>query len=593
MDWLFTLFQLFGGVAVFMFGMNIMSSGLEKVSGSKLERALEKISGNKIKGVTLGIGVTALLQSSTATTVMLVGFVNAGMLSLSQATNVIMGANIGTTLTGWITALSGVGGDIFILQLCKPANFAPLIAVVGICLHLLGKGRKRDIGDTLLGFSLLMMGMVQMSTSMAPLSQNPDFIQVLTIFSNPILGILVGAAVAFIIHSSAAGIGMLQALAATNGITYNIAVPIIMGQNIGTCLTALISGIGGNKNAKRTGMVHLYFNVIGSVLFIALYYALKAIFPTLFAFADLPLTTFGISIIHTIFNILATAVMLPLSNLLCKLATISVPDKKGDAEDETQLLDDRFLTSPPFAVEQCKKAIRQMSKIAEESLNESVSVLYKYDSKLADSIREKEDALDHYEDHLGTYLVKLSSKELADAENKEVSKILHSIGDFGRIGDHSLNILLGAEEMRDKGIAFSEQAQAELKILSDALLEIMQMTCKAYVENDLTLASRVEPLEQVIDDLKDSIKDRHILRLQEGQCTIELGFILSDLLTNYERISDHCSNLAACMIELHHTSLDTHTYLNAIKSSNQKEFQQDFEFYADKYLLPEFAVKAE
>ena len=587
----FAVFQLLGGVAMFLFGMNVMGSGLEKVSGSKLEHTMEKMTNNKMKGVGLGFVVTAMLQSSSATTVMLVGFVNAGVMSLYQATNVIMGANIGTTVTGWITALSGVDGELFILQLLKPANFAPLVAVAGIIMLMACKGRKKDVGGIFLGFSVLMTGMTIMASSVEPLSEDPNFQKILLAFNNPLLGLLCGAVLTGIIQSSAASVGILQALAHTSGMTYNMAIPIIMGQNIGTCVTALISCVGANKNAKRTAMVHLYFNVIGSALFISLYYAFRAIAPGWFAFADTTLTTFGIALIHTIFNILSTAVLLPLSKQLCKLAEWTIRDKKEPAKNELSLLDERFLNSPSFAVEQCRTVIHSMSTLAKDAMTESIHSLEHLDNKLAESIREKEEMLDRYEDRLGSYLVALSSRELTESENRDISQILHSISDFERIGDHALNILGAAEEMKDKNIRFSDQATAEIRVLTAALNEIMEMTVKAFNEDDYELAKRVEPLEQVVDDLKEEIRNRHINRLQEGSCTIELGFILNDILTNIERVSDHCSNLAASMIELHHKTYEMHTYLNLLKSSGLEEFEREYEDFARQYPLPEQPVK--
>ena len=581
----FGILSFIGGLAMFLFGMNVLSSGLEKVSGSRLQQTLGQMTSSKIKGVGLGMTVTAVIQSSSATTVMLVGFVNAGIMSLYQATNVIMGANIGTTVTGWITGLTGLDAEGFLLQFLKPANFSPLIALAGAILLMFGKGKKKDLGSIFLGFAVLMFGMTQMSDAMKPLSENETFRSLLLAFNNPLLGLIVGAFFTAVIQSSSASIGILQAVAATNGLTYNMAIPIIMGQNIGTCVTALLSCIGASKNAKRTAMVHLYFNLIGSALFIGAYYAIKGIAPSLFPFADDVLTTFGIAVIHTVFNLLTTLVMLPMSRQLCRLAQWTIPEKKGETERVTRL-DERFLATPSVAVQQCKAVIREMSGIAEESLTMALSLLEQYDPKSEEKLRKKEDLLDRFEDELGTYLVQLSGRELTEEESREVSKILHAIGDYERIGDHALNILYAAKEVFEKQIAFSGQAQNEIRVLAGAVGEIMQMTRKACDMEDLLLATRVEPLEQVIDDLKAEIKHRHIDRLQEGRCTIELGFVLNELLTNFERISDHCSNLAACMIQLHQHSLETHQYLNLLKYSGQEEFTENYREFHDRFPLP-------
>ncbi len=578
------LFKVFGGLALFLFGMSFMGSILEKMSGGKMERILEKLSNNPIKGVLLGAGVTAAIQSSSATTVMVVGFVNSGIMKLEQAVGIIMGANIGTTVTSWILSLAGIESDNIFMQFLKPEIFANITALTGVILYMFIKNSKyKDLGSILLGFSVLMFGMSMMSGAVKPLAEVPQFQQMLLLFTNPIFGVLAGALITAIIQSSAASVGMLQALSMTGGVTYGSAMPIIMGQNIGTCITAIISSIGANKNAKRAAMVHLYFNLIGTVFFLVVYYTLNAIFK--FPFVNDSLTAGGVAIIHTVFNILSTMLLLPFSKVLCKLAVLTVRD--SNESDMFPMLDERFLNTPSFAIEQCKNVAHQMAIDSRNTLFKAISLIDVYDDKVAAEVENEEDNIDKYEDKLGTYMVKLSSNSLSLEDSHQISKLLHIIGDLERIGDHALNISEVAKEMHEKGIRFSKGAQEELVVIGNAIREILNITIDSFCNNDVKLASHVEPLEQVIDNLKSELKARHINRLQYGECTIELGFIFADLLTNYERVSDHCSNIAVCLIRVSQSDFDTHKYLNEVKHSEDGEFIEDYNEFRIKYSLPE------
>ncbi len=578
-----SIFTLFGGLAFFLFGMNFMGDSLEKLSGGKLERILEKLTNNTIKGVLLGAGVTCIIQSSSATTVMAVGFVNSGIMKLSQAIGIIMGANVGTTITAWILSLTGIQGDSFFLKLLKPESFSPIIAVIGIILIMLCKeGKKRDIGNILIGFAILMFGMETMSNAVQPLAEIPEFANFLTMFENPLFGVIAGAVLTAIIQSSSASVGILQALTVTGAISFASAIPIIMGQNIGTCATALISCIGANKNAKRTALVHLYFNIIGTIVWLSVFYTLNAIFH--FEFIDQTVTPADIALVHSLFNVASTALLLPFAKQLGKLATLSIPDK-GD-EDDMPFIDERFLNTPSFAVEQCKNMTNKMAELSKKNLFLAMSQIGNYSQKDDAEITENENKIDMYEDVLGTYLVKLSSKSLTIKDSNEISKILHAIGDIERIGDHAVNILDVAKEMDEKKLSFSEKAQEEINILSEAIKEIVTKTMDSFENSDVETAHKVEPLEEVIDELKAELKVRHIRRLREGRCTIELGFILQDLITNYERISDHCSNIAVCVIEIDKAAFDTHEYLHEIKTGSDTDFVKYFNEYENKYVLP-------
>lgn len=578
-----SIFTLFGGLAFFLFGMNFMGDSLEKLSGGKLERILEKLTNNTIKGVLLGAGVTCIIQSSSATTVMAVGFVNSGIMKLSQAIGIIMGANVGTTITAWILSLTGIQGDSFFLKLLKPESFSPIIAVIGIILIMLCKeGKKRDIGNILIGFAILMFGMETMSNAVQPLAEIPEFANFLTMFENPLFGVVAGAVLTATIQSSSASVGILQALTVTGAISFASAIPIIMGQNIGTCATALISCIGANKNAKRTALVHLYFNIIGTIVWLSVFYTLNAIFH--FEFINQTVTPADIALVHSLFNVASTALLLPFAKQLGKLATLSIPDK-GD-EDDMPFIDERFLNTPSFAVEQCKNMTNKMAELSKKNLFLAMSQIGNYSQKDDAEITENENKIDMYEDVLGTYLVKLSSKSLTIKDSNEISKILHAIGDIERIGDHAVNILDVAKEMDEKKLSFSEKAQEEINILSEAIKEIVTKTMDSFENSDVETAHKVEPLEEVIDELKAELKVRHIRRLREGRCTIELGFILQDLITNYERISDHCSNIAVCVIEIDKAAFDTHEYLHEIKTGSDTDFVKYFNEYENKYVLP-------
>lgn len=582
---LFSILSFIGGLALFLYGMNVMGDGLEKTSDGRLEKTLEKMSNTTIKGLLLGAGVTAVIQSSSATTVMVVGFVNSGIMKLYQAIGIIMGANIGTTITGWILSLTGIEGDSLVMQLIQPKNFSPVIAIIGIFLIMFCKdGKKKNIGSIMVGFGILMLGMTTMSGAMTPLADNPDFANFLIIFQNPIFGILAGALLTAVIQSSSASVGILQALASTGIISVSTAIPIVMGQNIGTCVTALLSCIGAKKNAKRAAFVHLYFNVIGSIVVSVVFYAVNAFVN--FSFVNEIATPASIAIIHTCFNVLVTVLLFPFSRLLEKLACLTIKDKVED--EDAPFLDQRFLNTPGLATEQCHKMAVKMAVLSQKTILDALTLIENgYDEKLAQTIIDREDAIDNYEDILGSYLVKLSSKTLSVSDSKEVSKLLHCIGDFERIGDHALNIHDVSKEMEHKKVSFSPQAMEEIKVMTNALREILDIAITAFTNNDYSLADKVEPLEQVIDNLRDKLKKRHIARLREGGCTIELGFIFSDLLTNYERVSDHCSNIAVCMIQVNKESFETHEYLHEIRGYEFGQYRTEYEGFKKKYALPE------
>ncbi len=581
---IFNFISLFGGLALFLFGMNTMSGSLEKTAGGKLEKILRVMTDKPIKALLLGAAITATIQSSSAVTVMLVGLVNSGIMQLGQAIGVIMGSNIGTTITAWILSLSGIDSNNFFVQLLKPAALSAIIAFIGILLTMVSKkNRTKDIGGICLGFAVLMFGMNMMSDAMDPLSEMEEFRNLMITFQNPIFALLLGIVLTAIIQSSSASVGILQALSLTGAISYGVAIPIIMGQNIGTCITAVLSSIGVSKNAKRVSAVHVYFNVIGTAILLTGFYVSNFIFK--FAFVDSAIDPAGIAIIHTIFNIATTVILFPFSKLLEKLARKTVKDKK--ATGKSAFIDDRLLNSPALAVSEGKNYTVKMGQIAIEALLDSISLVEKFDTKTVDKIIESEQKLDDYEDKLGTFLVKVSNHNLADDDANTVSTLLHAIGDFERIGDHAVNIAKAAQEINDKDISFSANATAELKVATNAIREILELTEKAFAENDFALAMKVEPLEQVVDDLLAEIKSRHIARLTGGKCTIELGFVLSDLLTNYERVSDHCSNIAVCLIQISKSVFDTHEYLNEYKSSGSETFTHSYDEYKEKYILPQ------
>lgn len=581
---IFSIITLFGGLAFFLFGMNVMSGGLEKMAGGKLESSLKKMTSNPFKSILLGAGITIAIQSSSAVTVMLVGLVNSGIMQLGQTIGVIMGSNIGTTLTAWILSLSGVEGN-GLVQLLKPENFSPIFALIGILLIMMAKSdKKKSIGSILVGFAVLMTGMTLMSDSMAPLAESEKFQSVLTMFNNPLFGVLIGAVVTGIIQSSAASVGILQALAIKTGsITYGMAIPIIMGQNIGTCVTALISSIGVNKNARRVAVVHISFNIIGTIVFLSLFYGADAVFN--FAFTNLSIDGFGISLVHTIFNLAATAVLLPFTKQLEKIANIVIKDKGDEDKEKFSFIDSRLLSTPSVATVEARSKTIEMSEVAFESVSESMDLIFNYNEKKAKKIADYEDKLDYYEDKLGVYLVKLSQGELSKIDSNTVSMELRAIGDFERIGDHAVNLLKAAKEIKEKKLKFSKHAEEELKVLISALYEIFSITKSAYQNNDIELAKKVEPLEQVIDNLTKRIRSRHVNRLSDGECTIEMGFVLSDLLNNFERVSDHCSNIAVSIIETLESGIRPHEYLNSVKYSGNEEYDNSYNEFKEKYSI--------
>ncbi len=583
---IFSVFTIAGGLAFFLYGMHVMSAGLERMAGGKLEKTLRRMTSNVFKALLLGAGITIAIQSSSAMTVMLIGLVNSGILELSQTVGIIMGSNIGTTLTAWVLSLAGIESNNFFLRLLSPSAFSPLLALVGVGMIMMSKkNRKKDIGSILIGFSVLMYGMELMKNAVSPLADMPEFANILMMFRNPLLGVLTGALVTAIIQSSAASVGILQALSLTGGITCGMAIPIIMGQNIGTCVTAVISSIGANKNAKRVAVVHIYFNVIGTVVMLSLLYGINMIAPI--SFLNQPITPLGIAAVHSIFNVLATMMLLPFRNWLVKAAEYSVKDGKGGREKgDFDLIDTRLLNTPSMAIAECDRATEKMARLVEESVSAAIDCVYLYDEEKAQMIFENEQSVDRYEDKLGSFLVKVRG-DLSDHDRKKVSQLLRAIGDLERIGDHSEAILDAANELHTKKIHFSATATGELLVIERAIRDIVALTVRAFSMDDPEIAARVEPLEQVVDNLKEQILARHVERLQRGECTIELGFILSNLLTNYERISDHCSNLAASIIKTDSNALamDIHGYLSEIKSGHETPFERRYEEYRSEYRL--------
>lgn len=578
---IFNALNLIGGLCLFLFGMNLMGQALERRAGSGLRSLLEKMTQNRLMGLLAGLGVTAVIQSSSATTVMVVGFVNSGLMTLRQSIGVIMGANIGTTVTAWILSLSGIEGSSLLVQMFKPSTFTPILALVGIILYMFCKAdKKKDTGMILLGFATLMFGMEAMSSAVSSLRNVPQFREIFLMFSNPILGVLVGAVLTGIIQSSSASVGILQALASTGQVTYGAAIPIIMGQNIGTCVTALLSSIGTNKNARRAALVHLNFNVIGATVGIVLFYVVRAVAaPALLGQAA---SEWGIAVAHSIFNILCTAVLLPMGGLLEKLVLRLVPEGKQPQREAE--LDERLLATPALALERCRTLIADMASYSMESLRESLNAITAYNQKSAEHIREDEAKTDHYEDIIGSYLVKLSARKIGESDSALAAEYLRLIGDFERIADHSVNILESAEEMQQKGIAFSAAARQEYATMAGAVREVTALAYDSFVSGNVQAARQVEPLEQVIDDLKEEMRTRHIRRMQQGSCGIEAGFIWSDLLTNLERVSDHCSNIACCMIEGADHNLHRHEVLQSIRGSGEI-FDREYSSYRQKYAL--------
>ena len=585
----FDLLTMLGGLSLFLFGMNLMGQALERRAGGKLSALLEKITDRPAIGFLTGLGVTAVIQSSSATTVMVVGFVNSGLMTLRQAINVIMGANVGTTVTAWLLSLGDINSGNIFLKLLKPSSFTPILAFFGIIFYMFCKdGKKKDTGMILLGFATLMFGMETMSGAVSGLSKVPAFTNLFIAFKNPILGVLVGALLTGIIQSSSASVGILQALSATGAVTLSAAIPIIMGQNIGTTVTALISSVGTNKNARRAAIVHLMFNVIGVVVLLTLFCVVRAVFAP--AILDEAATRSSIAIAHSIFNILCTAILLPAGGLLEKLAIRIVPDK--NAVEQTAELDERLLATPTLALKQSRDVACEMADHATNALKNSLTAVFALTPELAKSVRADEEMCDHYEDILGTYLVRLSALRLGVEESEEATALLKSIGDFERISDHAVDIIESAEEMKNKRLSFSPEAKAEFEVLSAAIREILDMSLECFRNQDVTLAAKVEPLEQVIDDLKESMRTRHILRMRGGACKIETGFVLSDLLTGLERTSDHCSNIAGCVIDAAKHNLNLHETLRAARRDSE-EFKEDFDEYAKKYALPDLSTAAQ
>lgn len=575
----FDVLTLIGGLCLFLFGMNVMGDALERRAGGSLNKILAKLTKNKLTGFLTGLGVTGVIQSSSATTVMVVGFVNSGIMTLKQSISVIMGANIGTTVTAWILSLGGISGDSLFIKLLKPSSFTPVLALIGTILLMFSKsGKKKDTGTILLGFATLMFGMETMSGSVSGLAEIEEFKNMFLIFRNPILGVLAGTVLTAIIQSSSASVGILQALAVTGQVSYGAAIPIIMGQNIGTCVTAMLSSVGTTKNAKRAAVVHLSFNVIGTVIWLTVFGIVSAVFKP--ALLNMPATLPGIAVAHSLFNIACTALLLPASSLLEKLAMKLVPD--SGSEVKISELDERLLATPPIALERCGVLVKKMAELSVTALKESMNMLFGYDSHTADEIRENEDKADHYEDILGTYLVKLSGHQISDSDSCTVSKLLKAIGDFERISDHSVNIVESAEEINQKQIAFSETARSEIEVMCSAVSEILTISYNAFMNNSVETAKTVEPLEQVIDGLKKKLRNNHITRLKKGDCSIEAGFVWADLLTNLERVADHCSNVAVCVIDAKENNMNVHESLRNIEEVNP-EFNRMYKEFKNKY----------
>ena len=579
---IFNILALCGGLAFFLYGMNVLSSGLESLSGGKLEGILKKATSNRVKALVLGMGVTAVIQSSSAVTVMLVGLVNSGIMNLAQTVGVIMGSNIGTTMTAWILTTIGIESDNIFISLLKPESFSPVIALIGIILIMMSKkASRKNLGTIFVGFAVLMYGMDLMKNAVGPLADSPEFSSVLTAFNNPILGVVVGTLFTAIIQSSSASVGILQALSVTGSVSFGMAIPIIMGQNIGTCVSALLSSVGANRNAKRVSVVHIAFNIIGTALSMILFYGLNAVI--CFSFIDDAINPVTIALCHTIFNLFTTIVLLPFTKYLVKIAEVIIKDK--EKKEETVFIDERLLNTPSFAISECKNLTGIMAATAKKSVVTALGNLFDYSSSVAKNVNKCEDELDLYEDKLGSFLVKISGKQLGDKDSKKVAMMLHTIGDFERLGDHALNLVDVSKEISDKKLEFSRDAKAQLGTLVVALGEIVNITIDAFSRDDIELAKSVEPLEQVIDQLTTAIKAGHIERLQAGDCTIEMGFVLSDILNNIERVSDHCSNIAVALIETAHGSFDTHKYLNSVKILENQEFKEKYLEYAKKYSL--------
>lgn len=578
---IFSILNLIGGLSLFLFGMSLMGQALERRAGNRLKVLLGKLTTNRITGLTTGLGVTAVIQSSSATTVMVVGFVNSGLMTLRQAINVIMGANIGTTVTAWILSLSGISSDNVFVKLLKPSSFTPILALIGIILYMFTKeSKKRDTGMILLGFATLMFGMEAMSGAVSGLRDLPEFQNMFVAFTNPVLGVLAGAILTAIIQSSSASVGILQALASTGAVTYGAAIPIIMGQNIGTCITAIISAVGANKNAKRAALVHLSFNVIGTVVWLSIFCIVKAV--AVPAILGESASLMGIAVCHSAFNILCTLLMLPLAGMLEKMVKKMIPD--NEVIEQTEELDSRLLGSPSLALERCGQVLDSMAGIAVAALKDSIGSITRYDEETALRIREAEEKTDHLEDILGTYLVKLTSTQLGENESAKATEYMKVIGDYERIADHAVNILESAEELVQKGIVFSDQAQKEYNLISDAVEDILDLSHTAFKDTDLKAARKTEPLEQIVDELKETLRTRHILRLQKGECSVDAGFVWSDLLTNLERVADHCSNISGCVLDTAGHTMNIHQNQRLLRNSGE-DFGQELQELRVKYKI--------
>ncbi len=585
----FDLLTMIGGLGLFLYGMKMMGDGLAQASGGRLEKILENLTSNRLKAVLVGTGVTAMIQSSSAVTVMVVGFVNSGIMKLEQAVGIIMGANVGTTITAWILGATGISSDSFLVQMLNPTSFSPLLAIAGSAILLFShKDKLKHAATIMVGFAILMFGMNTMSSTVKPLAEVPEFVNLLPRLSNPVVGILVGIIMCAILQSSSVSVGILQSLSMTGVLSYDTVIPIILGESIGACVPVLLSSIGARKSAKRTALIYLYFNLLGSVIFMVGFYALNAVHP--FAFVSQAATPFGIAAVHSLYKIVAVICLLPCSRLLVRLVCLTVRDDPAaeakPADRVLSLLDSRFLEKPSYAVEQSRVVAVTMAGLAEESVNVAMGLLKDYTENEAWHVKELEEQVDRFEDELGTYLVKLSSRNLSERDSHTLSTILHCISDFERISDHALNIMECAQEMREKGLEFSEKAKKEVEVFSRAVHDILNITMLSFRENDLDLARQVEPLEEVIDGLNLDIKQRHVKRLRKGKCTIELGFVLSDITTDYERISDHCSNIAVCLLQVNEDEFDTHAYIDGLKTGDNVDFRGKVMAFGERYQLP-------
>lgn len=594
----FSILTMIGGLALFLYGMHVLGEGLSKASGGRMEQILEKLTSGKWKAVLLGAGVTAVIQSSSATTVMVVGFVNSGIMKLSNAIGVIMGANVGTTVTSWLLSLTGIESSNFFVQLLKPTSFSPVLAIIGVGFLLFSpKDKYKNAATIMIGFAVLMFGMETMSGAVKPLADVPEFRNLLLVFSNPVLGMLAGMILTAIIQSSSASVGILQALCATGSVSYGTALPIIMGQNIGTCVTALLSSVGTSKNARRAAIVHLYFNLIGTIAFMIVFYLLNAIIG--FAFMDAAAQPFGIAVIHTVFNVFATCLLLPFARLLEKLAYLTIKEDASEhmlvryIDEDIKVLDSRFMNNPAVAMEQCRRVISHMADTARDSFNKAVSLLDGYKEEVAENVIQMEKDVDRYEDVLGTYLLKLTGRELSERDSQSLTLYLHSIGDFERISDHAVSIANAYEEMARKEMHFSNKAQEELEIFTKAIRQIIETSFKVFNEEDTTLAYEVEVLQAVVEDLSAEVRKRHVKRLRKGKCTIELGFLLLDIVTSYERIAAHCMHIAVSMVQVREDSLEMHGYNEEIKERDSERFRRLYESYYQKYALPDKSAKKE